>query len=444
MSSSVYEASTGDDRVVADLVADLQEARAGLRPWPNDRFRARVGVLRGDLDRCGMAGFVAELIEGTSAPDISAAAINLNGDEPLRLATYWRWREAANRHLPALWTWLGAAGARGEGAPTWWCRDIKLALHEETIELLRDATAPLRPIGRIARAWGRAIHLADPTAEHNWRWLALGRALDVSVPPFPKLMDGLVAMFRERGLVPPEHRVQVIRRPRMPSLVVPVRVPGRSILSVPVPAPSTPLSPQYFQHELAHLAEHALRPADAPLYERWRFDPVRSEGWALLFERVLRLHPRWLVDVGFSREDAKRLATFYREEDEFTEGLIAADLALDTRLRTLSTIDDARRAAIEIAAELEIDWAPEIMLFRQPALLNWRSYVAAWAWRDAMLALLERRFGPEWVEDATAWSAIRASLGTVGSASTALRALESMCERVATTSTALTPTSGET
>lgn len=414
-----------DDEPVAALVADLQEARAGLQAWPADRFRGRVEALRADLDRCAMADFVGELIDGSGAPDISAAAIDLDGDESTRLSTYARWRELANRRLPELWDWLGSAGARGAAASTWWSRDITLALDPETSERLRCVAAPLRPIGKLARAWGGRLGLRNATAEHNWRWLALGRGLDVAVPPFPTLMEGLVAAFRDRGLLPPEHRVQVIRRPRMPSLVVPVRVPGRSLLSVPVPSPATPLSPQYFQHELGHLAEHALRPAGAPLYERWRFDPVRSEGWALLFERIMRLHPRWLGSLGFASEDAARLVSFYCEEDEFTEGLIAADLALGARLSTVATVEQARDAAAEIAAELEIEWAPEIMLFRQPAMLNWRSYVAAWTWRDAAIEILEQRFGPAWVEQAATWSAIRSSLGTVGSAAAALRGLAS-------------------
>jgi hypothetical protein len=412
---------------VEELVADLQQARAGVRPWPADRFAARGAALAPALAASDMAGFVAELVDGCDVPDIAAAAVDLDADEPGRRTTHRAWRALAYRRLPTLWAWLCRRRATSRPWATWWADDVALPLADDTRARLRDVAAPLPPagaLGAIARRWAAGTGLAEPTAEHNWRWLALGRGLDIAVPAFPALLAALVQTFRDRELLPPGHRVQIIRRPRTPSLVVPIRVPGHSLLSVPEPSPATPLAVQYFQHELGHLAEHALRPADAPLRDRWAFDPVRSEGIALLFELVLR-DPRWLVGLGFGARDAERLAGFLVDDEAFTRGLLAADLALDHQLPGHARVEDARAAAAAIAAQLGLAWAAEIMLFRLPAMLDWRSYLAGWAWRDAANAILVHRHGARWPDARAAWRTLRATLQTVGSATEALRCLAS-------------------
>lgn len=413
------DTATARTQDVEELIAELQQARAGLRPWEAERLRARISELSDDLEQLGLAGFLAELLADSDVPDVSSAYIDLEADEPGREASHARWREAARRRLPELWDWLRRRAATGPWA-TWWCQEVGLAPPEETLALLAASTARPRSLRPIAQKWAEAGGIENATAEHNWRWLALGRGLRVSVPSFQEVLSALVRRFRELELLPVNHRVQLIRRPNTPSMVLPIRVPGHSILSVP--SAVSPLTAQYLQHELAHLAEHALRPPEAGLLERWRFDPVRSEGWALFFERLLQA-PRWLELLGFGPEQALVLAEFFREEEEFSQGLIAADLAMDQRLPELGSAEEALRYAEALAELLGISWAPEIMLFRLPRMMHWRSYIAGWAWRDAAWDTLARRFGEDWMHEPSAWAVVRQALGGVGSAAGALREL---------------------
>lgn len=413
------DTSTAGSHAVEELIAELQQARAGLRPWEAERLHAQVSALNEEAGRLGLGGFLAELLADSDVPDVSSAFIDLEADEPGRRLSHARWREAARQRLPDLWDWVRRR-VEGGAWTTWWCQGVGLMPPEETVELLATVTAPLRPLRPIAEKWGAQAALEEGTAEHNWRWLALGRGLSVPVPAFPELLSALVHRFRQLRLLPTHHRVQLIRRPNTPSMVLPIRVPGHSVLSVP--SAVSPLTVQYLQHELAHLAEHALRPPEAGLLERWRFDPVRSEGWALFFERLLQA-PRWLEELGFSPEQAQLLAGFFRDEEAFSQGLIAADLAMDQRLPELGSAQEAVRYAQALAEQLGIAWAPEIMLFRLPRMMHWRSYIAGWAWRDAAWETLARRFGHDWMYEPGAWAAVSGALGNVGSAAGALREL---------------------
>ncbi len=104
-----------------------------------------------------------------------------------------------------------------------------------------------------------------------WDWLAARR-------PGPALVEQPHGLPAARTLPARPHRGRRRARPtpNSPSMVQAVRLPGLSLLSIPTDV--TPVTVQYLQHELAHLAEHALRPPGAPLAQRWSFDPVRSEG----------------------------------------------------------------------------------------------------------------------------------------------------------------------
>jgi hypothetical protein len=409
-----------DEQAVEELIAELQLWRAGLRPHAAEQLGARIDAARPGAERLGLAGFLASLARPHEAPDISHAFLDLDAEEPQRRASYERWREAAERALPSLWSWISAVRSRGDWA-TWWCRDLEPAPPADTVAQMRVAAPPLAPIGPLAARWAEEAGVKDGAAEHQWRWLALGRGLCAPMPDLADLLRALVRRLREYGLLSPGHRVQVIRRPNRPSMVMPVRAPGESVLFLPTA--TSPLSIQYTLHELVHLAEHALRPPAAPLIERWRFDIVRSEGLALLFERLCQ-DPRWLEGLGFLAGDARRLARFFREEEAFTRGIIAADVALDERVGAARSLEEALGAAAGIARRLEIEWSPAIMLFRLPGVMSWRAYVAAWPWRDAALASLERRFGPAWPEAPAAWATLRAALASVGSASGMLSALE--------------------
>jgi len=321
-------------------------------------------------------------------------------------------------------------------------------------------TAPVRDLSEIAAAWARPAGLhGSATAEYNWRWLLLGKGVlgpsegvpggvpgEGPLPQLNELITLLVGQARRRGLLPPAHQVKVLRRPNTPSMVMPVRLPGSSLLSLPTAV--TPVTVQYLQHELAHLAEHALRPSDAPLVERWTFDPLRSEGWALLLERLAG-STAFLARLGIDEETAAVLARFHAEEERFSRGLMAADLALDADLAGCRTSAEALDAASAVAARTGLEWAPELLLLRQTRVLHWRSYLAGYAWRDTVRAELDARFGTGtgtgdstgtgtgdgnshgnggdgWADRDEAWALLRSALARTGPAGSAAGFLDAL------------------
>lgn len=411
-----------DERPVEDLIADLQLARAGLNPADAASLNSRSRDLQDAARRLGVSGLVEELLADEKTPDVSAHFMDLEADETGRQRSYARWRAAARERLPELWAWIRQRQTGDEGV-AWWRRSAGLQPPEQTLELLGRITARVRPVRHIAERWALQAGLSEGTREHNWRWLALGRGLQVPVPPLDHLLPKVSGRFRQLGFLPPEHRIQLIRRPNTPSMVLPVRVPGRSILSLP--AATSPLTIQYLQHELAHLAEQALRPPTASLADRWRFDPVRSEGFAFLFESTAH-DPEWLEQFDFERADAAAISGFYREEEEFTLGLMAADIAMDAALSTFSNVREALECAERLSHGLGIDWAPELMLFRLPRAMQWRAYIAARRWRDKAASALSGRFGSGWKREPEAWRLLQEVFGTVGSSVDALERLSGM------------------
>ncbi|MFI6277459.1 hypothetical protein [Streptomyces sp. NPDC050988] len=316
----------------------------------------------------------------------------------------------------------------------------------------------MRDLSEIAAAWARPAGLrGSATAEYNWRWLMLGKgvlgpslpgdAFSGKLPPLNELITLLVGQARRRGLLPSAHQVKVLRRPNTPSMVMPVRLPGSSLLSLPTAV--TPVTVQYLQHELAHLAEHALRPSDAPLVERWTFDPLRSEGWALLLEHLAG-STAFLARLGIDEETAAVLARFHAEEERFSRGLMAADLALDADLAGCRTSAEALDAASAVAAGTGLRWAPALLLLRQTRVLHWRSYLAGYAWRDTVRAELASRFGNShgnggdghgdgngngnryghggdgWADRDEAWALLRSALARTGPAGSAAGFLDAL------------------
>ncbi|WP_327396035.1 hypothetical protein [Streptomyces phaeochromogenes] len=435
---------------VEDLLADLQLERAGLPgrdPVPAARRARQAAAELADL---GLSRFVAELLGETAPVPAPASVLDLEADEDGRRASYGIWCAEARELTDEVWRRL-AERRRSAGELPWWCGESALPLPHDSVRRLAEVTAPVRDLSEIAAAWARPAGLrGSATAEYNWRWLLLGKgvlgpsgglsggASSEALPPLPplnELITLLVGQARRRGLLPPAHQVKVLRRPNTPSMVMPVRLPGSSLLSLPTAV--TPVTVQYLQHELAHLAEHALRPADAPLVERWTFDPLRSEGWALLLEHLAG-STAFLARLGIDEETAAVLARFYAEEERFSRGLMAADLALDADLAGCRTSAEALDAASAVAAATGLEWAPELLLLRQTRILHWRSYLAGYAWRDTVRAELDARFGDgdddgnscgggeSWVDRDEAWALLRSALartGTTGSAAGFLDAL---------------------
>ncbi|MFF5004247.1 hypothetical protein ACFY3G_15550 [Streptomyces phaeochromogenes] len=430
---------------VEDLLADLQLERAGLPgcdPVPAAR-RARQAA--GELAELGLSRFVAELLGETAPVPAPAAVLDLEADEDGRRASYGIWCAEARELTGEVWRWL-TERRRSAGELPWWCGESALPLPNDSVRRLAEVTAPVRDLSEIAAAWARPAGLrGSATAEYNWRWLLLGKGVlgpsegvrggvpgEGPLPRLNELITLLVGQARRRGLLPPAHQVKVLRRPNTPSMVMPVRLPGSSLLSLPTAV--TPVTVQYLQHELAHLAEHALRPADAPLVERWTFDPLRSEGWALLLEHLAG-STAFLARLGIDEETAAVLARFYAEEERFSRGLMAADLALDTDLAGCRTSAEALEAASAVAAATGLEWAPELLLLRQTRVLYWRSYLAGYAWRDTVRAELDSRFGNShghshggdgWADRDEAWALLRSALARTGPAGSAAGFLDAL------------------
>ncbi|MGW3416831.1 hypothetical protein [Streptomyces phaeochromogenes] len=426
---------------VENLLADLQLERAGLPgrdPVPAAR-RARQAA--GELADLGLDRFVAELLGETAPVPAPAAVLDLEADEEGRRTSYGIWCAEARELTDEVWRWL-AERRRAAGELPWWCGESALPLPHDSVRRLAGVTAPVRDLSEIAAAWARPTGLrGSATAEYNWRWLLLGKGVlgpsgglpgaEVSeaLPPLNELITLLVGQARRRGLLPPAHQVKVLRRPNTPSMVMPVRLPGSSLLSLPTAV--TPVTVQYLQHELAHLAEHALRPSDAPLLERWTFDPLRSEGWALLLERLAG-STAFLARLGIDEETAAVLARFHAEEERFSRGLMAADLALDADLAGCRTSAEALDAASAVAARTGLEWAPELLLLRQTRVLHWRSYLAGYAWRDTVRAELDARFGTGqsegdgWADRDEAWALLRSALARTGPAGSATGFLDAL------------------
>ncbi|MGP3683518.1 hypothetical protein ACTVZO_02200 [Streptomyces sp. IBSNAI002] len=416
----------GAEPLLEGLLADLQLELAGLPGSGRSPAAGRAGALAADAARLGLGAYLGELL-GTGPPvPGTRTLLDLEADEEGRRRSHTRWCAEARDLTVQVWDWL--ADRRAEAAPgrPWWSTRMAFPLPAGSLHALAAATAapaPLAPLAPLAREWARTAGVADGTAEHNWRWLMLGKGLLPPGTPLPglnELITGLVERLRDRSLLPAEHRVKVLRRPNSPSMVQAVRLPGLSLLSIPTAV--TPVTVQYLQHELGHLVEHALRPPGAPLAERWSFDPVRSEGWALLLEHLVR-SPAVLRELGMEPSTAGTVARFLAQEERFSRGLMAVDAALDTALDGVTTPAAALARAAELAAPTGLHWAPELLLLRQVRIVQWRAYLAGYAWRDAALATLTSRFGPGWPASADAWALLRAALAATGSAGDFLHTL---------------------
>ncbi|MGX1508569.1 UNVERIFIED_CONTAM: hypothetical protein RKD43_007278 [Streptomyces graminofaciens] len=103
--------------------------------------------------------------------------------------------------------------------------------------------------------------------------------------------------------------------------------------------------------------------------------------------------------------------------------MMAVDLALDRDLESCASLTQALEAAAAHGARTGLGWAPELLLLRQISILNWRSYVAGYAWRDAVLDELTGRFGTHWYRRDEPWAALLSALADTGSAADFLHAL---------------------
>ncbi|WP_406277220.1 hypothetical protein OHT93_34635 [Streptomyces sp. NBC_00191] len=417
------EGATVED--IEDLLADLQLEGAGLAgcdPEPAVRRARRLGD---EIAFLGLTRLVAELT-GDTAPPTPSAIFALEADEDARLASCARQRAEAGELVEATWQWLSARRRAADGQP-WWSTGRLRPLPPGTLRRLVEVAEPVPDLAPIAESWARTAGLRDGAAEHNWRWLMHGEPLCRSAAPaghglprLNELLAGLVAEARSHGLLPPTHKVKLIRRPGTVPRATPVRMPGFSLLSAPTQV--TPATVRQLQRHIAALTEHAMRPKHAPLAERWTLDPLRSAGWALLL--VHRVHsPELLVRLGLEEHTAVSAARFLAEHERFCRGLSAVDLALDAAIGECRSADGALDAAAAVAERTGLRMAPELLLLRQPRILNRRSHLAAGPWHGAVREALTGRFGNGWAQQDEAWALLLNTLTSTDTAAAFLGAL---------------------
>ncbi|MET7622243.1 hypothetical protein [Streptomyces sp. NPDC005408] len=420
----------GDDGAtvedIEDLLADLQLEGAGLAGCDPEPAVQRARRLDDEIAFLGLTRLVADLT-GAAAPPQASAVLALEGDENARLAAYERQRAGAGELVEATWQWLSARRRAAEDGRYWWAEGRLRPLPPCSLRQLAEVSEPVPDLASIAESWARAAGLRDGAAEHNWRWLMLGEQLCQPAAPavhrlprLNELLASLVAEARGHGLLPPTHKVKLIRRPGTVPRATPVRMPGYSLLTAPTRV--TPATVRQLQRHIAALTEHALRPKHAPLAERWTLDPLRSAGWALLL--VHRVHsPELLVRLGLEEHTAVTAARFLAEHERFCRGLSAVDLALDAALRDCRSAEGALDAAADVATRTGLRMAPELLLLRQPRILHRRSHLAAGAWYESVLGALTDRFGSGWAQRDEAWALLLQALTSSDTATGFLGAL---------------------
>lgn len=408
---------------IEDLLADLQLQQYGLPACDPEPAALRAERHEDEIAFLGLSRLVCDLITAAPTP---ATALDLHDDEDVRRAAYEAWRGEAHDLVEPVWEWLAPRRRRAAEGRPWWCTGRPRALAADTLDRIAGATEPVPDLAAQTETWARTARVHDATAEHNWRWLLQGQGLCAASAPqghrLPRLNDllgALVAEARGHGLLPSSHKVKLVRRPGAPR-ATPVRLPGYSLLSVPTRI--TPTTVAQLQRHIAALSEHALRPRQAPLAERWSLDPLRSAGWGLLLGQ--RVHsPGLLVRIGFEEHTAVTLAPFLAEHQRFVRGLAAVDLALDAALAGCRSASEAMAAAEATAARTGLRMAPELLLLRQPRVLGRRCLLAAHAWHENAEATLAIRWGVGWPAREEAWSVLLRAVTTAGTAGGFLAAL---------------------
>ncbi|MFG2503295.1 hypothetical protein ACGFSB_34420 [Streptomyces sp. NPDC048441] len=432
----------GEVEDIEELVADLQLGRRGLAGRDPEPAPQRAVRLTDEVAFLGLSRLVTELAGGGGPPAPALRTTpDLGADEDGRRDAYERQRAEARERVGEVWQWLAQRRRqRGDGPDRderWRCSGPVLPPLPGTPVQRIDITAPVVDLAPLAQSWARAAGLGDGTREHNWRLLRTGKGRKADVlsadnkhvvsaangfplPRFGEVLLGLVGQIRARGLLPPAHKVRLISRPGVRTEVTPVRLPGLSLLSVDTGV--TPLSYGQLQHAIGHIAEYAARPSGLCLAERWSLCGLRSEGWALLIGQLVQA-PAFLVETGLDEHSAQAVAGFLADEERFSRGLMAADLALDAELAECRGVADALDAAGAVAARTGLERAPELMLLRQTRLASARHRLAGHAWCDAALAELDAGFGTGWADRDGAWELLRETLRETDTATGFLRAL---------------------
>lgn len=387
-------------------------AHLGLGPDPGPIPAAACGGIRRLLTQLAPDG------RGTPPPPLLALDTSPTADPAVR-------RASVDRRLAAMDAGALAADfleRRRTGDP-WWEGGRPFPLAAGTRSWLLRCGGPVEPVDGLLRRWSGAGRDDDVTAPAFRTALREGRhGGAVALPPTDTLLRILVTRLRQAGLLPPGHRVTLVRKVWTSAVAVPVRVPGRSVLVLS----TTPAVPAlaHLLHELAHVAEHALRSPDSALESRWCFDPVRSEGWALLLES-LAADAQWLATLGLPPSFTEAVRTTATYTERLDRQMFRAAVALDDELPLDATPAEALALTGDLAARLRVDRAPQALLQDAADALQPRAYLAGFAWRDEARRCLMDGWGPRWWAAPAAWRAVTAVVGGDSDARTALHALAS-------------------
>jgi hypothetical protein len=245
-----------------------------------------------------------------------------------------------------------------------------------------DGPVPGHPVDELVVRWAGLLGVDPARFVDDRRAFIEGRlGLGSALRPGDVLRAVLPFLQRRGLLITPLHRVVLVHGGLVGSHTVPVRLPGESL--VVVPGDAGPLCAQYVLHEIGHVTEHAGW-RRGPLPERFAFDAHRSEGIALLFERLAR-HDTWWADLGLSDLVDARVVEHLRIENEWT-----------TVLAEVVTGD---------AAPAQGSWAlPADELRRNAPLAGyWAALLDGAAWAARVDERLAERWGELWWRAEEPW-----------------------------------------
>jgi hypothetical protein len=297
----------------------------------------------------------------------------------------------------------------------WWASQPWFGLRDQTLESLRAVDDAVESCAELCAEWARLVGLdAEPTQERTWQSLLVGGVLPVELPTLDQILRRVTLLFRSRGFLPTNHRVTLIRKPAVlaSSYVAPARLPGRTflVLSNSVWASAV----EYVPHELSHVAHHAELDSGVPLADRWAIDPVLSEGWALLWETLIRDVDILVDEMAFSRADAVLLARTFEYSETLNRNLFRAQVWFDNQL--CDTDASPEELAAQIEGMLGLQWSTAQLVQDRSRTLQWRTYLAAYEFRDAFAQRALDKCGPRWNASNDLWERCRHALRRPGGA----------------------------
>jgi hypothetical protein len=214
---------------------------------------------------------------------------------------------------------------------------------------------------------------------------------DAMLPALEWTLSGLGIDLRAQGNVHLDFEPRPTKTPR--AFCAPIEVPGRVMLVIqPIGGPD---DWHAFFHEAGHTEHFAHVSPDLPVEARRLGDNAVTEGWAMLFERLVD-NPVWLahrLDFGrphdFAAEAAAGLLYFVRR--------YCGKLLYELELHSGAELDGMRRRYVEWMREAtKIDFAEVDFLSDVDTGFYSSSYLRSWALETQLRTFLEAEFGRAW------------------------------------------------